>query len=457
MSLNLPIINEDKCPAPSCGTGDGTGQDSAPSLDLRPGGALLCQEATLNFKTYLVSAQGEQLLGYGLAYSTSDASILAIDSSTGAATVTGSGIATVTVTWQGLTTLAQITVLAGVGDDCCAQMQLRIVVVGDESLSMQQLFGGKKRRKLASSICSYGLSPNPPAAILSARTKAAGVVFSDAALLFQAFTEDPTTVLYPLSRPAGMGDQTSIQEGLNLALTTLSGDPGDQQIIVLFSDGIDRPELTDDERDTLIDTANNFKTGGGIIIVFAMGATSEGFNLLRQIASGGFFVSVVPPHSATVVEDNAAKLINMLCLLCAGDRPTTGYTGGHYTYGCETFDNGPQVPDPNDYGDVEEGVPVPTPPLLPKLPCPSFNVLVDGGGSHEILHVEGFPDAFIRFTYGTSPADPSFLYPSSPATGIDYDGAYAVSGITLTPPVTFKAIARQAGYADSDVCSMSYS
>jgi hypothetical protein len=462
VSIELPIINEDKCPANSCAT-EAEGGPVAPSLDLRPGQALLCVEATLVFRTYLMSAAGETQLTLGVTYSTSDASILAIDSESGAATVTGSGIVTITASWGDLTAFSQITVLEPVGEDCCADTQVRIVVVGDESLSMQIAWAGlgDRRRNAAYQILRRGLAGalvDP--AVLSERTKAATVLFSQAALLYQAFTDDPSVVIYPASVPGTVspGD-TDIVAALNEALEVFTTDPViSQQIIILFSDGRNRPSLTSAERTLLIGQAQAFKEGGGVIIVFGVGATSEGFDLLRQISSGGFFINLLELNDAAY-DDAADKLTHMLCLLCAGTRPTTGYTGSVYTYGCADFDNGPQVPDSHDYGDVESGVQQPNPPPLPQLPCPTFSPgdgTHVGGGITVRLAVTGFPAASIRFTSDTDPADPSFTFPSAGATGLDYDGSYFVDGISVSVTGVVKAIARQTGYADSPVCSANY-
>lgn len=439
--MNFPIINADDCPPDNCG--------APQAIELRPGLVLLCLGNTFQFSAYL----GALKLTTGLTYSSSDASILTIDSSTGLATVIGVGIAVVTVAWQGLTSTGKAAVVtSNPGVNCCDDMQVRIVVLGDESESMHAPFGASNRRDLTHGILYYGLT-------LSTRIKGATILFSDAALLYQPFTD--SGLIYPPALPVSLitPGQTNISSALDLALTTLATDPGQQQIIVLFSDGLVRPEMGETN---LLDASQEFKEGGGVIIVFGLGATAEGFELLQQIASSGFFVNVIPPIAS--LQTLADQLKNMLCLLCASDRPISGYVDYSYAYGCAAFDNGPQVPDPNDYGDVEEDVEPQPPPNLPQLPPVTF-VPTTGELSNSsptiTLSVPGFPEAFIRFTYLVGglvyPADPTFTFPSSLATGKDYDGAFSpIPMPSSVQKVWIKAVAKRPGYNNSTVSSAVY-
>lgn len=85
-----------------------------------------------------------------------------------------------------------------------------------------------------------------------------------------------------------------------------------------------------------------------------------------------------------------------------------------------------------------------------------------GGGLDVTLSVPGFASAQIRFTQDGSqpPADPTFIFPSSILTGVDYVPPHVpvhfVHPINPSAVPTIKAIARVPGYADSIVASAVY-
>lgn len=450
-------INEDLCPVDSCATAS---DSASQELQIRPGFYVLCSGGSLTFSTYLVSAAGEVKLQTGIEYSCSDGSILDVNSGTGTSVVLGTGQVTVTVTWEDKTATATV-VCQDESGDCCAATQVRIMVLGDESKDMQQDIGFVRRRDLTYAILQKALAGplvSPP--MLNDHTQAGTILFSDASIVYQTLTDDGSSPIYPLTSSSVITPGlTNISEALEKAIAVLAVDPGDRQVIILFSNGVNRPALSHDDALDLLFTAEEFRQGGGVIICFGIGAVSEGFDLLRSMATPGYFVNIIPPLAVDVVATYGDKLSSMLCGLCAGDLPTTGYSLPEgYSYGCTLEDNGPQAPDPHDYGDIENGIVEPAIQILPKLPCPEFSPPTGahiGAGLDVFLSVPGHEDAFIRYTADeTEPPDPSFTVPSS---ALDYDGAVPVDGIQISPTqATIKAIARKAGYADSDICEASY-
>lgn len=448
--MKFPKINLDSCPtaaADQCGLGsDGTGGSGDQSIVLQPGFAVLCDVATMQFHTYLVSSEGEVELTSGILYSTSDASILNIDPITGSATKTGQGIVTIQVKWQDLMASAQIT--CGGDGDCCVDVPVQMVVLKDVSASMEQnpFPGAGNKRGAGEVIIKHAFAPTLGGILDGGKDQALRIDFSATAL-----HQTGMTAIYSEYAAGGTAiahGQTDIKGAFDLALTEF--DAGNQQVIIIVSDGQSWPALSTSDMVGLLAEAQEFKDGGGLIVCVGISANNDGFSLLQQLSSGGFLINVL--SSDLAAEANASDFLKgLLCLACAGVRPSG------YGYGCDNDLPGAQQPDAGALDDVESGGGGSGGGGggggdLPLLPAPMFDPPTSsdiGGGIDVTMSVSGHPAALIRYSItvdGSEPPDPT----------IAYSGPVHVVPQATGAVVKLKAQAREGGYNDSNVVSANY-
>jgi hypothetical protein len=241
----------------------------------------------------------------------------------------------------------------------------------------------------------------------------------------------------------------------------------DQKVVVLISDGSAQPPLSSSDRAALVNKANHFKASGGVIIGIGVRAANDGFNLLRDLASGGFFLNV---WDASQVAAAMRQATGFLGYLCGGSKPPPGYGytcvtppifwPGHppqyQDYSCLDAPPGPQIADPNPLADNEILLPTPPPPVLPQLPAVTFTPGSGtvGDGLAVALSVPGHPAARIRFSLnvGSAPADPMFG-----GAGQDYDGGNVPLLLAPNTATTYvKAIAKEDGWINSAISTASY-
>ena len=142
---------------------------------------------------------------------------------------------------------------------------------------------------------------------------------------------------------------TSILAGLHGAIHTLAQSSASQRVIVLFSDGDNRPRISDEDRDWIVELAGAFKNAGGIVIVVGVRAFGSGFDLLQKIASAGFFLNIYG-EVADPVNDAATILSELTAYFCADATPATDlsdlYYAELYDPSATTLPLGAQLPDP---------------------------------------------------------------------------------------------------------------
>lgn len=465
--MKFPNINRDDCPLvpevgvcpaddnPGGGGDDGGGDDGgSSSLIIEPGFAILCDQGAIQFQTFLASRLGQQLLTAGLTYSSSDQSILVIDVASGAATMVGTGIVTVSVAWRNLTAAAQITCNAG-DTDCCEETNVEIAVMRDVSKSMQQPNPAHSKFNVGYIVVKNAFAPTLGGILNGGKDSAARIDFSDTAVLVQPFTNDYNVYVHP-GPPIPPGD-TNIPTAFDLALAEFAGaDESIQKVILIVSDGQNWVALTTTERAQLLQNASDFKTAGGLIICLGIAADEEGFALLQQLSSGGFFVNVQWSSLSGGLSQEAVDLIKgMLCLACAGSR--TVQTG--YGYGCDATMPGPQFPD-STFTDVESGHGGGDDGGggdLPQLPSVQFTPGSGqqiGSGMFLGLNVPGHPSAAIRYVMtidGSTPADPVFG-----GIGTDYTNPIQIDTLPSGGVAKIKAIGRESQWTDSLFSSAQY-
>jgi len=124
---------------------------SAPYLIIKPSYALVCRLGSIQFEVYTYQNGVETLVTDGLTFTSSDNDILAIGVHTGAATGLADGEVNVSVSRNGITAKAGITVLVG---DCsgpnrgCDQIKVLTSILLDCSKSTSLSFGGGYQSRL---------------------------------------------------------------------------------------------------------------------------------------------------------------------------------------------------------------------------------------------------------------------------------------------------------------------
>lgn len=315
------------------------------SLVLKPADALECANSGLiQFSTFARSSQGEQQVTAGVVYASSDPSVVAINASTGSATILLAGIATISATWQGLSAFSQVQVIGG---GCCDDVCVQTVIVQDNSQSMGQTFGLPATKGAAAHALAVAYADG----LQEGKDSDAVVSFNEAALLQQSLVSVIATVEAGLSSfPLTTANQTSLKSGIDLALETLAeAEPCGvlrQQVILLLSDGSNQPPMGDLEVSDLVAETDAFKAGGGIIICVGIRAWGDGYTLLQRLASGGFFINVTPSNYSSAF----ALLTGLMCYFCAGGGASAGYPGY-----CLNGQVPAQSPDPDHQLDSETG------------------------------------------------------------------------------------------------------
>lgn len=315
------------------------------SLVLKPGLTIQCANSgVIHFAAFARSSAGETPLQF-VSFSTSDASVVAIDPATGNATILGSGIATISASWQGLSAFSQVTVMGG---NCCADVCVQTAIAQDNSQSMSELFGGGGPATKGDAARAIALAY---AQALQSKDSDAVISFNEAAIEHQALTSDDPTVVSALeSFPTSTDFQTELMSGVGVAMEVLNEAANcgviRQQVILLISDGQNQPPIGSADLADLLSITDNFKSAGGIIICVGIRAWGDGFTLLERLSSGGFFLNVTPDSYSS----SLALIRGMMCSFCAGGGAFAGY-GGYCVNGLIPA----QVPDPSRQSDVETG------------------------------------------------------------------------------------------------------
>lgn len=288
---------------------------------------MLCSLQPIQFYAFALNpATGvEEQVTEDIIFSSSNQSILLIGALSGNATAVGDGIVTVTAVWQGLMAFAQVNVIGA--EDCCDNTKVGIAFLVDNSWSMNGPFshlpvppgmgGGSYPTKLAyakaltTRFCSELDLSKDTLELLS---------FNSGATLLQEVSEEWADYNTAINGITYQEATTNLKEAIEAGISRLA-----QQatitlpVIVLLSDGEDHGEDP-------VPLADQFKAGGGIIVVVGIRAHEEGYALLSKIASGGFFLSA---HHITLADASATDTFDYLSgikgYFCAGEcRPPTG-------------------------------------------------------------------------------------------------------------------------------------
>lgn len=275
--------------------------DGYPVLILKPATASVCMLRSQKFRAFLYANNTEVEITTGLTWASSNQAVAQIGVLSGKVTGVAEGIATISVSWQDQTAYSQVTVLP---EACCDVTKVGMVIVIDNSLSMTQVFGAGFATKLSfAKTTAYRFASE----INTVKDVAALMTFNEAGTEVLPLDDDVAALKTAITAVVSTNKSTNIGDALGDAIKILDDDSTiTRKVIVLFSDG------NNQEGDDPVAIADEFEERGGIIQVVGVRAFGDGFDLLNQIATGGFFLNA---HSASykTVPDQMSGLKGYYC------------------------------------------------------------------------------------------------------------------------------------------------
>jgi hypothetical protein len=337
--MNLPLINIAGCHDAAADCAD----ERDVSLILKPERVNVCPAGSLQFAAFIRTQEGELAITQGLLFQSSNAAVVTIDAISGLANIIAAGSAIISVAWQNLMAFASVTV-TGTDSSCCATTTVAIEVVIDVSRSMQDPLNSIFSKLDAAKAVAKVFTNQILIAKDSIGLARFNTNFHEVLDLGSVLPDDGYYAQIKFTQAA-----TSILAGLHGAIHTLAQSSASQRVIVLFSDGDNRPRISDEDRDWIVELAGAFKNAGGIVIVVGVRAFGSGFDLLQKIASAGFFLNIYG-EVADPVNDAATILSELTAYFCADATPATDlsdlYYAELYDPSATTLPLGAQLPDP---------------------------------------------------------------------------------------------------------------
>lgn len=287
----------------SCTVGDGAPNppvNEDPQLVLRPEVAIVAVLGNVQYRTFVIANGVEREVTSGLTYMSANTGLALIGAIGGNATGVAEGIVTIGVTWQGLEAFAQLQIVAS-----CDAVSTGMMVVIDRSESMSQPFGGAYGTKLdfAKLLAKQFIGE-----VNVIKDKVGLVQFGNDAQVLEALTDDNVAVATTLMGVQFAPVETDITSGLKGAIDNLIG--VDRRVIVLFTDGGHNDDVEP------LSIAQQFRSGGGVLVVVALRAGMAAFMRAEKLASGGFFISA---YDSDTAEDAKGYISGVKGYLCAGN------------------------------------------------------------------------------------------------------------------------------------------
>ncbi len=234
--------------------------------------------------------------------------VLATVSAGGLVTALVPGVVTFSAAYGDYLAFSQITILAG--PSCCLNISVASVLVLDNSRSMLQDFGAVHPTKLSAAKAMA-------ASILEhLRTDLDGgmvIAFNEPASLLLDESVDLTALGTAVSTIPSTQRRTDIRNAFDFAKQTLATRTKDRKVILLLSDGEHRPLLSVEESFNLLEAARAFKESGGIIICVGLRAKADGYVLLRNMATGGFFVNITEGSQIADAQEYLSLVMKQAC------------------------------------------------------------------------------------------------------------------------------------------------
>lgn len=304
--MNFPSIHEDPCPA---------SPSTTLSLIIKPEVSVVCQAtSTQQFKAYTRSdAAGETEVA--ATWTSSNTAVATINAASGLATLVAAGISTIMATYGSLTAYAQLEVI--MDTNCCDPLVIANLVAIDHSDSMRQVAGGMSRLTFAKAAAKAFF-----AEIRWDKDVGGLLRFTTSGVEVRAIssTQVPDATVDSIAQTTR---QTDLLRSLTDALALLTAETVDRRVLVLISDGEHRPDPNGVIPDSaaILALATEFKSGGGIIVCLGCAAAGDGFALLQNLATAGFFINA---STAEQISDALDTLPRLLCYFCGGLPPVYG-------------------------------------------------------------------------------------------------------------------------------------
>jgi hypothetical protein len=330
-SMNFDTVNSVPC-IPGIGSG-GSGSGSVPTdprcsdatfaaanpnicgstayLILKPASSIITVLGSVQFNTFLYQNGVESQLSSNLLFGSSDTTIFVIGASSGNGTGIAPGEVVVTVTYQGMSATAVVTVVdSSIG---CKDTVVATAIVIDNSISMSQLFGGPYKTKLdfakavalaySGAILQVNGQPKDSVSIFN---------FNDSPnQVSTGFISDTTLLATQINSITQSQGDTDLSSAIKAATTALQATTASELVMLIISDG--QQTDTPTEQDVL-NAASTFTSAGGIIMCIGSRANGTGFDLLERAATGGFFLNAIANNAA----DTLGGLSYLKSALCAG-------------------------------------------------------------------------------------------------------------------------------------------
>lgn len=309
--VGVPHV-DDRCKDPAFAAANPDICGAAAKLIVKPNIASICVNAPVQFKAYLQAAGGEQLIETGVTFSISNQSVAIIGALSGNVTGVAMGVATVTAEWQGYIASAQLTVVSG--SECCEDAAVGMVLLIDNSLSMQQAMSGfgNKLGFAKEAARQYAGDLN------TTKDKMAVFRFSESGAMILVLSDNVASIQAAINSIPGSSQKTNLYDGLEEAINYINSIAAlDRRVIVLLSDGENKQGADP------VPLANSFISAGGVIQVVGVRAHGDGFDLLNQIASGGMFVNA---YNLATGNESIHFMRNMKGYYCAGNCTPPGDT-----------------------------------------------------------------------------------------------------------------------------------
>lgn len=311
------LANPDLCPV-------------APFLVLKPSIGLVCTLGSIQLRAVFTKDGVEEDVTEDTIFSSSDPSVAVIGATSGNATGVAEGTATFRAVYNDGTSnneaFSDVNVL---GENCCEDQTVAIMVCVDTSKSMSLSFGAGYTTRLAFAKAAATRFINE---INETKDVVGLLKFNDYAT---DILSDPiaakATVSALVPGIAQTQQITSFHECITQAVASLDGvTAADRKIIVIISDGEDSTASYNSTNNP-ITAAEDFKSAGGIVMCLGVRAHGRGFALLSRLSTGGFFVN----GYGTTAEAALDYISGLKGYVCAGNCVPAGdeyVTKGAFNY-----------------------------------------------------------------------------------------------------------------------------
>lgn len=312
--INVPPPADSRCFDPAFALANPALCPTEPQLVIKPAVALACALGGIQFKAFYVTNGQELDVTSSTSFVSSNTDVAVIGAQSGNATGLSAGDSTIAATYQGKTAFADFTVL---GDGCCDEQQVAIMVVVDRSKSMSQQFNGSYSTKLvyakaaASQFISEVNESKDTVGLLQFTAT------SNELLSPPIADKDAVQALVP--GIVQTSQLTTFYNALTTAVAALADVTADRKLLLIISDGEDT-DASYSDGDNPIDLIAEFRTQGGIVMALGVRAHDRGYALLGALATGGFFINAHDDTAAAALD----YISGLKGYVCAGNCVPTG-------------------------------------------------------------------------------------------------------------------------------------